>query len=167
MSESIKDKPFVLPRKRRSTTSGITDKAAEVIKRRKTIEAKPDIATDETIIELDVDDKNLRDVARELDKIFSPKNFRGVVRAPADLMLASTGRKIWDLPTSEVDAMAETGSLCARHFVKTDPKWLALILFSMSVLTTYGGRAGMHYSEVKKEKQSKEKKPAPIEGATT
>ena len=52
--------------------------------------------------------------------------------------------------------MAETGSICARNFVKTDPKWLALILFSMSLVTTYGGRAALHYKESKSEKIPKE-----------
>ena len=33
----------------------------------------------------------------------------------------------------------------------------------MAVLTTYGGRAGMHYQEVKKEKAANRKRePAPI-----
>ena len=98
-------------------------------------------------------------IAEQLDKLFDPRIFKGVVRAPADLMLAATGRKIWDLPDKEVDTLAESGSICAQQFIKTDPKWIALIMFSMSLISVYGGRAAFHYREVSAEKKQNNKKP--------
>lgn len=161
MNETIKTKPPVLPRKGRSTPTGITGEAEKTILSRKN---KAAIQSEENAVEVEKTPRQNADksasqeisrLAKELDKVFNPNNFKGIVRAPADLMLAASGRKIWDIPDKEIEALAETGSMCARSFVKTDPKWIALILFSMSLMTTYGGRAALHYKEVRTEKVNK------------
>ncbi len=93
--------------------------------------------------------EEIQRMSAELDKMFNADNFRGLVRAPADLMLALTGNKIWDIPHEEVETLAVTGSTCARYFLSTDPKWLALTLFSMAALTTYGTRIAIHLQDKK------------------
>lgn len=96
--------------------------------------------------------EEIQRLSEELNKMFQADNFRGVVRAPADVLLALTGNKIWDLPEEEVNSLAITGASCARYFLSSDPKWLALSLFSMTVLTTYGTRAAMHLAQKESKK---------------
>lgn len=91
--------------------------------------------------------EEIQRVNAELDKLFTGDNFRGLVRAPADLMLALTGNKIWDLPNEEVETLSTTGATCGRYFLSSDPKWLSLTLFSMAILTTYGTRAAIHLAK--------------------
>lgn len=91
--------------------------------------------------------EEIQRVNEQLDKLFTGDNFRGIVRAPADLMLALTGNKIWDLPNDEVETLSTTGATCGRYFLSSDPKWLSLTLFSMAVLTTYGTRLGIHLAK--------------------
>jgi len=78
--------------------------------------------------------------AKILDAILDPKVWRGAVAAPGDMMVAITGKAHWELSDDERDTLAKTGAATARAFAVTDPKWLALSLFSFSVLSIYGGR---------------------------
>lgn len=91
--------------------------------------------------------EEIQRVNSELDKLFTGDNFRGLVRAPADLMLALTGNKIWDIPNDEIETLSTTGATCGRYFLSSDPKWLSLTLFSMAILTTYGTRAAIHLAK--------------------
>lgn len=75
-----------------------------------------------------------------LDAILDPKVWRGAVAAPGDMMVMVTGRKHWELSDDERDTLAKTGAATARAFAVIDPRWLALTLFSFSVLSIYGGR---------------------------
>lgn len=81
---------------------------------------------------------------RALEALYDPKHWVGIVRAPADLMLALSGDDLWNLPKPEIDTLAAQSSLAARYFMATDPKWVALTLFAFSVATTYGTRAMLH-----------------------
>lgn len=79
-------------------------------------------------------------VSDELDKLFSPENFRALVRAPADIRLAVTGRKHWELKDSEVESLAITASTTAKYFAVVDPKWLAVAMFATNAAMIYGSR---------------------------
>lgn len=92
---------------------------------------------------------------KELVALFEPDAWEPVVRAPADAMLALTGRKHWDLSEKEVRSLAVTGANSARWFLHTDPKWIALILFLFNATTVYGSRLVMDAQERKKEKDIK------------
>lgn len=167
MSESIKTKSSVLPRKRLRAVDGPSSKAAQVILDHKNNASSESAETEKTSekVESSIDKKAKADyskLTKELDKIFSGDNFRGIVRAPADLMLAASGRRIWDIPEKEVQPAADLAAICAKGFVKTDAKWVAVILLSFSLMTMYGGRAGLHFSEVREEKKKLAKTPAPI-----
>ena len=84
------------------------------------------------------------EMSKALEALYDPKHWVGIVKAPADLMLALSGDDLWNLPKPEVDTLAAQSSLAARYFMATDPKWVALTLFAFSVATTYGTRAMMH-----------------------
>lgn len=148
----------ILPNKRRNKVSDIGTAAKKLLENRK---AKKDESNSEDVSDtktVDATKQNaahMREVSQQLDKLFSPKVFRGVVRGPADVMLATTGDKLWDLPADEVDAMAETGAMTARFFMDVEPKWVALTLFSLTILNTYGMRAGQHYAKSKREALTK------------
>lgn len=101
-------------------------------------------------------DEEIQRVAHELDKMFTGENFKGLVRAPADLLLSLTGNKIWDIPDGEIETLATTAATAGRYFLTSDPKWLALTLFSMAALTTYGTRGLMALQLHKKEQAKKE-----------
>ncbi len=79
-------------------------------------------------------------LARELEKLFDPKYWRAVVRAPADARLAITGREHWRLSDDEVDSLADTASVAARQLVSIDPRYLATALLLFNVATVYGSR---------------------------
>lgn len=79
-------------------------------------------------------------LARELEKLFDPKYWRAVVRAPADARLAITGREHWKLSSDEVDSLADTASVAARQLVSIDPRFLATTLLLFNVATVYGSR---------------------------
>lgn len=72
--------------------------------------------------------------------VFKPETWKGVVAAPADFAFAMTGRKHWLLTEPEKETLASTGCATFRAFAQTDPKWIALTLFSVSLITIYGGR---------------------------
>jgi len=78
--------------------------------------------------------------AKILDAILDPKVWRGAVAAPGDMMVAITGKAHWELNDNERDTLAKTGAATARAFAVVDPKWLALSLFSFSIISIYGGR---------------------------
>ena len=103
----------------------------------------PDLAAQQTVASAEIQ--------KQLDALFAPENWRGIMRAPADLMLAFTGNELWALPKAEIDTLAATGSTAARYFMQTDPKWIALTLFLFSVATTYGTRATMHIKAIKQD----------------
>jgi hypothetical protein len=75
---------------------------------------------------------------RALEELFKPAQWRGLVRAPADAALFLTGSKTWELSAEETDQLAIGAANTARYFAPQHPKWLALSLFAMSVITIYG-----------------------------
>jgi hypothetical protein len=98
------------------------------------------------------------EVAAQLDQLFSPAAWRGIVAAPADFMAAKTGRKLWELSKDEKDTLAEGASVCARFYLRVNPALLAVIMFGMSVTTIYGARILANAKEARGEREA-------IEGA--
>lgn len=91
--------------------------------------------------------------AAELEKIFSPDNWRSIVRAPADLALALSGREYWDLPEKEVSALAVSASHTARYWMAIDPRYIVLVMFLFDMSVIYGGRTVRHIKDVRAEKK--------------
>jgi len=88
----------------------------------------------------------------EIADLFSPATWRGVVSAPANTMLAISGRKLWNLSDTEIDSLATPAAAAAKVFLQVDPKWVVLTLLMINVSTIYGARIVAHVREVNEEK---------------
>lgn len=92
----------------------------------------------------------------QFDRLYDPVVWEGLVAAPANIALAFTGNKIWDLPPDEIKSLAVQASVTARCFTVSDPKYLALTMLAISVITIYGGRTMQYYSEKTEAKKAVE-----------
>jgi len=96
-----------------------------------------------------------RQILATFERLYDPEVWEGVVCAPADTMLAVSGRALWSISDRERKTLSVTASMTARCFAVENPKWLALIMLSISLSQIYGTRAAMHFAEVKKEAEAK------------
>ena len=83
------------------------------------------------------DQKRIAEIADELSK---PDYWEGLVRAPADYMLATTGHKHWDLPERDIKKIATPLAFSAKSFISLDPRIILLILLVSNIGTVYGPR---------------------------
>lgn len=108
----------------------------------------------------EVDDSQRAAIREELTaefaQLFNPAVWEGIVRGPADLMLHVTGRELWDIPEKELKPLALGAAHSARLFLRTDPKWMALFMFSVSLSQVYGGRIAVHIAQTRKEAKERE-----------
>jgi hypothetical protein len=86
------------------------------------------------------------------EKLYEPEVWEGVVCAPADTMLAVSGRKLWNMSGQERKTLSITASVTARCFAVENPKWLALAMLAITIAQIYGVRAAMHFAEMKAER---------------
>lgn len=83
----------------------------------------------------------LKEFQELADKLMEPKYWKALVRAPADIMLAKTGHRHWNLSESEAETLATTGSITVKAWLPgMDPKYLCLALFLSNVAFIYGTR---------------------------
>ena len=94
-------------------------------------------------------------IQAELGKLYSAENWEAIVRAPADLRLALTGREYWNLNDKEVKNLSQTASTCAQYWLTSDPKYLALTLLMFNIATVYGARIALDVAEARKAKRGK------------
>lgn len=92
--------------------------------------------------------KRIAEIADELSK---PEYWDGLVRAPADYMLATTGHKHWDLPDRDVKKIAVPLAFSARSFISLDPRIMLLILLVSNIGTVYGPRVAQEFNIRKSE----------------
>lgn len=92
------------------------------------------------------------DFAKEYATLFDPDVWGGICRSPADLMLHITKKDLWRIEDRELKPLAIGASNTARLFLRTDPKWVALTMFLISVSQIYGTRIALHMAEKRKEK---------------
>jgi hypothetical protein len=83
--------------------------------------------------------------------LFQPEQWEALVSAPANGAALITGSDAWNLSEKETKQLAIGAATTARYFAPSHPKWLALSLFSMSVITIYGA----HFVKYRMEVQSK------------
>lgn len=93
------------------------------------------------------------------EKLYEPEVWEGVVCAPADTMLAISGRRLWNISPQERRTLSVTASVTARCFAVENPKWLALIMLSITLVQIYGTRAAMHLAETRKEERERKQAP--------
>lgn len=107
-------------------------------------------------------------LAQEFATLFAPEYWEGIVRGPADLMMHVSGRELWNVPDKEIKPLATGAAHTARLFLQTDPKWIALIMFSVSLTQVYGARIALHMSALKKEaRERRDKEQRGTTSATT
>lgn len=143
-SDDAEDKNILAQTESGGSTSGVrveTSESARVVREAKQKKDKGDDSGKRTF---SLADDNAAIIAAEqskvLDALLDPKVWRGAVAAPGDAMVVLTGKQYWELSDDERDTLAKTGAATARCFAVTNPKWLALTLFSFSVISIYGSR---------------------------
>lgn len=100
-------------------------------------------------------------ISAELEKLFASEVWEMVVRAPADVMLATTGNAArWNLGDKEVKSLAVTASNAARYTLAVDPRLLAVIMFAITGTSIYLPRAIAQIAESrgKKKKENNSEK---------
>lgn len=97
-------------------------------------------------------------------QIFKPEVWKGVMGAPGDVAFALTKKEHWLLSETEKETLAASGAATFRAFSQTDPKWIALTLFSFSLLTVYGGRL---MKDMNDRRDSEKNKSIPLQSAVS
>lgn len=115
----------------------------------------------ERSVEQQARDAAIRDeLAKEFHQLFDPEQWGAICRGPADLMLHISKRDLWRIEDRELKPLSVGAAHTARLFLQTDPKWIALFMFSVSLLQIYGARTALHLAQSRKEeKERKEKEP--------
>lgn len=90
--------------------------------------------------------------AKEYEQLFNPEVWGGICRSPADLMLHITKKDLWRIEDRELKPLATGAANTARLFLRTDPKWVALTMFLISMTQIYGTRIALHVAQTRKEK---------------
>jgi hypothetical protein len=108
--------------------------------------------------EIEAEARRVREeFAKEYEKLFDASVWGGICRSPADLMLHLTKRDLWRIEERELEPLAVGASNTARLFLRTDPKWVALTMFLISLSQIYGARIAIHVAQVRKEKTERGK----------
>lgn len=89
-----------------------------------------------------------------LEQFYSPDNFKGLIKAPADIMLLFTGDKVWNIDDKEARALAINASNAARQFGFVNIKWIALAMFAVSLSTSYGTRTALYLQNRRDKKRA-------------
>lgn len=100
----------------------------------------------------DAEAKQLDEVAQQL---MAPEYWASLVRAPADFMLAKTGRRLWNMSDKEAMMIAVPATLSIKSFVQIDPRWIAPILLLSNVAFIYGSRVIAELQALKAEQLDK------------
>lgn len=65
--------------------------------------------------------------------VFTPESLRPLVCLPYDLAFVKTGWTGFPLTDNEASTLSHTGAMVANEWLQVDPKWVALITFSLSL----------------------------------
>lgn len=87
-----------------------------------------------------------------IDSLYTPENLEGLVTLPFELRHAMTGWDGFELTSEEKHILAVTGVPVAKAFMDTDPKWIALTIFSITLLKLFGARE-LAYAAYRKEQK--------------
>lgn len=101
-------------------------------------------------------DPRQAEMEKAFDALYAPETWEGIVCAPADTMLAVSGKQLWDMSDKERKTLSVHASLTARCFAVENPKYLALVMLSISIAQIYGARISMHMMERAKERKAEE-----------
>lgn len=103
--------------------------------------------------------KNIeRAIQEQVNAVCSPEAWAALLASPADVGLALTGRKHWEVSEQERKTLGATGAAAARCMMITDPKSLALLMVSSALLSVYVPRMIAEAKHLRSEKKEPEKK---------
>lgn len=94
-----------------------------------------------------------KDLQKAQEILFSPENFEAIVSMPANIAMAITSDPIFNLKDKEVKTMSITASTAAKFYGTVDPKSMALTMFVISFLTSYGTRTALYFNKKRKQKK--------------
>ncbi|MDE2021251.1 MAG: hypothetical protein KGJ13_13025 [Patescibacteria group bacterium] len=103
------------------------------------------------------------EVAAQLEAMYSPEIWEPVVEMPFAAAQLVTGHEHWGLDEKSKRVLSVSGSTAARYMGFTNPKWLAINLFLINLLTVATPRL---LKELAIRKMEKAKKPEPKPDAT-
>ncbi len=93
-------------------------------------------------------------VQDELTKdLFKPSVWSEVAALPFNVRKAMTGSEIFDLNKDQKDALGTPLSMVMKMLVEIDPKYLALLVFSINLGTIWTEKEILYSMQKKKEKQ--------------
>lgn len=86
--------------------------------------------------------------------LFTPENVRALVSLPFNLAFIKTGFEGFTLSEGEAATLGATGSVALNQWVTIDPKYVALMLFSMSLISISSQKM-LLFSQAKAEAEKK------------
>lgn len=101
------------------------------------------------------EEKNLEAMRKEMEKIFSERNWDLILFSPADMRYSLTGNPWWESEEKERKPIRESVSVAMKcHFGTADPKWIATALACVQLAGFYGTRIMNDYLHYKREKDT-------------
>jgi hypothetical protein len=102
------------------------------------------------------------EVAAQLEAMYSPDIWEPVVEMPFAAGQLITGHDFWELSEKEKRVLSVSGSTAARYLGFTNPKWLAINLFLINLMTITAPRLLKELAIKRMEKAERaKKKPEP------
>lgn len=108
---------------------------------------------------LSADQAALAKIQEGLDRLYRPEAWKPLVCLPANVALAFTGNKHWELESEEKENLAQTVSTAAQYMAIQNPRSLALSLAAMAIITVYAPRI-IKEASIRREKKADKEKPA-------
>lgn len=99
------------------------------------------------------------EISKQLEAAYNPKAWASLLALPADVTLAISGNKIWDVSKDERETMGACGSVAARYLMEENPKTLALLMLSSALFAVYVPRITEHLRVMRAKNVTPEKKP--------
>lgn len=104
------------------------------------------------------EEKNLESMRKEMEKIFSERNWDLILFSPADMRYSLTGNPWWESEEKERKPIRESVSVAMKcHFGTSDPKWIATALACVQLAGFYGTRMMNDYLHYKREKDAEDR----------
>lgn len=101
------------------------------------------------------EEKNLESMRKEMEKLFSERNWDLILFSPADMRYSVTGNPWWESDEKERKPIRESVSVAMKcHFGTSDPKWIATALACVQLAGFYGTRMMNDYLHYKREKDA-------------
>lgn len=93
------------------------------------------------------------EITRQVEALYNPKAWGALLAAPADMLLATTGKKRWDIGEEERATLGACGSTAARCMMIQNPKTLAFLMLGAAISSVYGTRLVQELREYAAEKR--------------